>query len=915
MAVVCAATVMLCYCGGGSSPAASISSPLAPAPTISALQPPVLLQGASAQTLHLIGTNFAPDSTVAIGSTTVTAAFQDSGHLSVTVPVSILQNPGAYAVEVNNPGIPTPAEFAVTVDALPQVNTVDPPAAAAASTSQTVTVTGSNFAPGVTATLNGGAVPTTRTDASHLALTVSAAQLAPPGRLTLVVTNSDGGRSLPVQFTVMQPITVQPVTFSAVREFFVALEPRDEATYVAAADFNGDGKPDLLAEGQDGPRILLGDGQGNLADAVLPAVANLSSAQTSSLLAVAAGDVNGDGAPDIVAFGGTTCPSGQLALHVLINSFPSFTDVPGPCVPGIFPGPGSLIDLDGNSTRSLLLVVENSGGGGFTIDLLQGLGGGVFGAPQILSSDVTSRYLGFADLSGSGRQDIVYSSATGTNILVNHGGGQFTEIAPAALAGLTGRFAVGDFDGDGHPDLLVQKSQSAFQSDPISFFHGNGDGTFAAPKSAALPISGSLDFLTAGDFNGDGHLDVVGAFDNNLAYLLGNGDGTFSVQTVLNDAAVAISTADFNGDGIQDVSTVNRFGTVSLELGGPGKALAAPLALTTPNFGGDISAAALNPGALPSLFRSSGNMEDGAFSNLPGSLLINQGGGVFSAPTPAPGGGRILVDVDGDGFADLVGTDPEGDLMVWKGLGGGQFASPTTIRVSPGFANFHLVVADLDGDGRPDIVGSGFVAFNNGQLNFQIVPIPDSNTEIVGDFNGDGLKDLVVPSIDGLSVQLLLNTGHRGFDPSPGSSFGLDVLGADVNQFFAVADVNGDGIDDLAYAADIFAGNAFLEVRWGQAGGVPLSDLAVDLPTTDLIESLAAVKPAPATLPALLAPLQLPTSMMVFNPGVTGGYAVSLYALGQNCEQTVVADFNGDGHPDIACVALSSGFISVLFGK
>ena len=111
---------------------------------------------------------------------------------------------------------------------------------------------------------------------------------------------------------------------------------------------------------------------------------------------------------------------------------------------------------------------------------------------------------------------------------------------------------VGDFNGDGKPDLAVAN----YQSNSVSVLLGNGDGTFQAARNSVVGAAPTS--IAEGDFNGEGKLDLVVAnfLDNSVSILLGNGDGTFhnapnSPLSMYRPNLVAVG--DFNGDGKLDV--------------------------------------------------------------------------------------------------------------------------------------------------------------------------------------------------------------------------------------------------------------------------------------------------------------------------------------------------------------------------
>jgi FG-GAP-like repeat/FG-GAP repeat len=119
--------------------------------------------------------------------------------------------------------------------------------------------------------------------------------------------------------------------------------------------------------------------------------------------------------------------------------------------------------------------------------------------------------------------------------------------------------ATGDFNGDGHLDLVVVNFGGYPDAGKVSILLGNGDGTLQAAQSYSVGVFPEA--VAVGDFNGDGHLDLVVANSgsNSTSILLGNGDGTFQVAQNY-DAGynpVSVAVGDFNGDGYLDLAVSN----------------------------------------------------------------------------------------------------------------------------------------------------------------------------------------------------------------------------------------------------------------------------------------------------------------------------------------------------------------------
>ena len=331
-------------------------------------------------------------------------------------------------------------------------------------------------------------------------------------------------------------------------------------------------------------------------------------------------------------------------------------------------------------------------------------------------------------------------------------------------------------------------------------------------SAVAYDAGGSTpSFVVAADLNGDGNPDLVvanqcaGATNNcnlgSVSVLLGNGDGTFGTPTNFSSGGFipeSIAVADVNGDGKLDLVVANRAYT--------------------------------GEGVTDST--------DGAVG-----VLLGNGDGTFQAPVLYDSGGLVansvaVADVDGDGKPDIVvgnlfasrSNKSNSTIGVLLGNGDGTFQTAATYSTG-GLGSFVtdfgdetvVAVADLNGDGKPDVVvttgcpvggcgSSGEVVgilLGNGDGTFQTAVTygagegPDSVA--VADLNGDGNPDLVVGDIGcsvgrpcvGGSVSVLLGDGNGTFRaPVNYKSGGLN------GDSVAVADVNGDGQLDVVVGSE-----------------------------------------------------------------------------------------------------------------
>jgi len=320
----------------------------------------------------------------------------------------------------------------------------------------------------------------------------------------------------------------------------------------------------------------------------------LANATSGEVQAVAVGDFNGDGIPDIAMSSG-----GGNPLEILLgNTNGTYTVAPATVIPGYVYEfePIIVADFNGDGKLDLALLDYYAN----TVEILLGNGDGTFTATASSPSvGYWPTQLAVGDFNGDGIPDLAVTNnnASTLTILLGNGDGTFNATPSSPSVGSTPKSIVaGDFNGDGKADLAVSDSYD----DTITILLGNGDGTFAAGTSVHSGSNGGP--IAVGDFNGDGKLDLAvgiqgasGASDS-VAILTGNGDGTFALTpaglAVSSSSIDSIQVGDFNADGIPDLVLTNAYaGTFTVFLGSGSGSFAATTASLPTAFNGQVTSA------------------------------------------------------------------------------------------------------------------------------------------------------------------------------------------------------------------------------------------------------------------------------------------------------------------------------------
>lgn len=297
--------------------------------------------------------------------------------------------------------------------------------------------------------------------------------------------------------------------------------------------------------------------------------------------------------------------------------------------------------------------------------------------------------VGVGDLNRDHHEDLVIVTAQNTAILLGKGNGSFTQVGTLQTGlglGTAVNFGsgiipsalyVGDLNHDGNPDIALTSSSSTQE---VAVYNGNGNGTFTSPKifNLASVFNSFGQWSIFGDFNRDGHLDVLSASISagyTIAY--GNSSGGFTAAPITQTPNPgSIAKGDFNRDGIEDVAVVDEplcatCGASVRIFRGTGKGyLQAPTTYSIPVSKGMIAVGDVNgDGKLdvvvarnPQLINSGGASNSSApdlavlLGRGDGTLEPAQGYHLLGAPASTTfSSSAYLIDVNHDGKLDLVG--------------------------------------------------------------------------------------------------------------------------------------------------------------------------------------------------------------------------------------------------------------------
>jgi len=671
----------------------------------------------------------------------------------------------------------------------------------------------------------------------------------------------------------------------------------------------------------------------------------------------------------------------KLAYLVFLSllSLPAAGQIcsPPPVSIGLGGTPGSVMsaDFDGDTHPDLAVSVENEDGTG-RLDIHLGNGDGTFRTSSVETGIEGAGVLApvAAQLGGGPGLDIVWGnrhcSPFALHVFLDNGDGTYADPISHEVSDPPGSVFITDLDGDTRNDLI----SGAEICHHYSVLRGRGGGDFDTEErylggdttmsifAADLDGEGGIDFVLANAWSQDLLVFMNGVLDASTAYFGGTdprsvwladldgrngpdmavansgsddvsiffnlGDGTFGrdVRYPVGEGPISIVAADLDGDSDLDLATTNE-GSMDASLllnRGDGSFAAEmriaggyrPVGMTAADFDGDGTGdlAVAGSGGLALFFHPA----DGRYSPYDTLPVVQE-----PDPEVAPGPGAIAVaDLDGDGRPDLaVASWGSREVVIFSNGGDGTFPAPVRLPTTADVQPVGVVAADLDGAdgddllvllGPPGDFGRIWPLYNEGDGTFRTDMyyfLGRGSVEIVAaDLDGTRGPDVAAANAGSEDVSVRLNDGDGTLGPLNTYPVGRAALG------IAVADLDGTNGPDLVVASPEVGGRAItVLLNFGDGTFRP----GIGYGEGRLSEA-AAVDAADLdgdTRPDVVL-AQSAGPVHVFLGDGQGSFArVDEYEAGPSPRDVLIHDLDGRDGPDILVAGHDQGVVSVLFNE
>jgi len=748
---------------------------------------------------------------------------------------------------------------------------------------------------------------------------------------------------------------------------------------IASGDLDGDGRKDVVAADYDNGKVLVFLNEAGTLKQYTAATFAVDANPTSITVA----DIDGDGKPDIITAGKTTNTVSVLRNISSAAGSVNFEPQTKFAV-GSAPFWVSVADLDADGKPEI--ITANSGSNNVSVLKNHTAGSSLtFAAAQNFSTGAFPAYVTAADLDGDGKPELAVSNQNDNNVSVLKNNSTTGVLAFATSVNYsTGSaskpvsIAIGDLDADGKPEMAVtntgNNTLSIFRNNTVSNTINSSSFAKADYAAGTDPVS-----VIIADLNKNAKSDIA------VANRTGNSISIFQnvippVVTAINPAAgipgtvVTITGKNFNAAAANNIVYFGATAALVTSATPTSVTVEVPAGATSNTVSVLDKASGLS-GFSSAIFEVTNAVTDGSFAYRT----------AFTTETGAAPSSVIAADIDGDGHSELISIDPAGKIYVERNSGqaaiGASLFQNYTFTIDAGVSGVRT--ADIDGDGKSDLIVSNsttnkiYVLLNTSSAGISFAT-PQSfaagtnpGSIAIADLDGDGKPDVAVTGKNTDVVTILRNislqgtvlfspsvaltagskisyltiadlnndgkpdviTANAGTDASPGNTVtvlynntspGLlntgsfssqDITVGNKPSAIAVADVDGDGWKDLAVtgAADnkvsvlkntstqssITFDTAIDFVTGGSPSAVAISDV-----NGDAFPDLAVLNSADNTISVLLNANQGAVN--------TNSFSVKQdYSAGNSANSLVIADLNNDGKAELAA-ANTGGTISVM---
>lgn len=664
-------------------------------------------------------------------------------------------------------------------------------------------------------------------------------------------------------------------------------------------------------------------------------------------------DMTNDGIPDAVV--PTLAGRGSYAINVLRGSagggFDPRPETPIECGNAILDG-GETCD-DGNTKKGdgcsqtcsaeLVKTVFSIDAADFNLDgakdlavvdakgnlrIYFGNNSGQFPVIQSLAKVKSKTGATLGDFNGDGLPDLAIiprSKAGGSiTIFLNNGVGGFVQFAVQAPAKLTGPIIAADFDRNGFDDILAAQI-----SKPKGVMLLSSDGAGPLRSFQTTPAPTGIVSFAAADFDENGYLDAIAEFKGKKQaplLMLGALGGRFAPGPAI-PASAGISRfaiADVDEDLHQDLISCTAVTSPSCRIlygTGLGSFAGAPLP-AAPTIGRDVRGAAADD------FDNDGHVDVAGITRQDSRLVIHFGG-----PNPSSLGletGQLpealaITDLNDDGRQDLLAANAGSqDISIFLNSGNRQFVTLARTKLPTGAGHVSLAIGDIDGDGKKDLAvtqsdSNRMTVFRNtGGAGFAVqhhLTTPKEPRGVaLGQLNSDGVADIVTANRGANNASIFLSQPDGSYARTEVSSSGY--LPWDV----VLPDLNGDSFDDLVIL------NEFNTVPAPTKTPTPTpTSTATPGPTQTSGGANATATATAAPTPTVPVPTATATpftdsqegNLVTYLNDGAGGFptVTERHTRGRQTPIAMcVGDFNGDFIPDVAVASVTTSDIMVLHG-